>query len=625
MNTCPTIGSVGVFFGNETAQWNLTQFTSATQTLLANGIDTVYVKVFSGANGGVSGGPDEWYGPIGGFSAVKSAIQAAGINNVIPWGYMYGNAAGSVLADEIALVEKYMNLYGAFVADIEDEWSGHVDWATTLNAALASNANYLYVSCLADPVEHNMVGVWAALAPSVNVWMPQVYTDNLQAMYPPEWSAYSCLQPTYSFAQDMGPNSVLSNITPSLPVTLWEYAYIITVLPQLQALVQKVNAPVSIPISNVGEIADFCDADQFQPAKTQDACGFFAVWAMLAASKVGSACGLSASQVINGALSDYALYDGDNSISNQMGMSLSQLYQLLSQRGLHWQAVNIGDPDLDNLIRAWVRAGYPLILAGGEAGMFDIGLGDVVPYYWNYQSFNHIISITGVKSDGSVLVRDPANVTDLNNPNSLRPGPRNYDVTKFQPISLTAVVLPWMPRPPAGFDPRKDTLSMVPTGWSDNGSILTAPNNLTVHGMIRSTVLASTWAGNNWPVTEEYPITTVEDGVGPALQPGSVAQDFLYSSLYFSQADMHVGNRKIGQDYGYQKQQAATNAAAVATLTAQVTSLTKNVAGLTSQVSALQAQVAQLQAGGVSAAVQQAVDAALAAAASISTALTPYK
>lgn len=580
MNTCPD-GNVGLFIGNESSAWQISDFQNAAQFALAHSIDTLFVKVFSGANGGVSGGPDEWYGAIGGASAVKAAIEAVG-PKVIFYGYMYGNSHGSVLSMEIALVEKYMNLYGAFIADIETEWNGQVTWAQQMNAALASNTNLLYLSVLADPNEQNMVGVLQALAPSTNVIMPQVYDDHLAGIWQGEFTAAGldgCLQPSFDLSGEFGANTPINDGLFSYgAVSFWEYSMAMANALLVDELIESKSTPPVVQISNTGEIADFCDADQFQPSKTQDACGFFAVWCCLAASQVGKACGLSAQQVINGALADYAAYDGDNSISNNYGMSLQQLYNLLTQHKLHWQGLNIGDPDILNIIRAWVRAGYPVIIAGAEAGMYDIGLGDRVPYYWNYQSFNHIITITGVKSDGTFLVRDSANVTDLYNPNSLRPGPRNYDPSKLQLISATAVVLPWMPRPPAGFDPRKDSLSMVPTGWKDNGTILTAPNGVEVQHGFRQTVLNSTWDSANWPLGNEYAILQVEDNdPSTKLPKGGTAQDFMYGGLYYDANSGHIGNRKIGQDYEYQKSQANAALAAVTSLQAQIASLQQQI------------------------------------------------
>lgn len=592
------IGKHSLFIGVETNTWTLDQFTQAAQFASQHGITTLIVKVFDGANGGTSGGPDEWYGPIGGYAAVVAAIQKAVPSmSVLPYGYLYGDSHGSVLDDEIALTKKYMDTYGWFMVDIETEWDGHVDWATRFNAALSNDSNVLYASILADPQpEQNQGAVLQAMAPSVNVWMPQVYDDHLAGVYGQELSnlGLTCVQPTLDMSQEFGANNVLADASTMNGASIWEYQFAVQ-NPGL--LDQIVGAQPVVPLSSTGEIADFCDADQFQPSKTQDACGFFAVAICHAANQVGQPCKDSNSTIINNAETWYAQYNGDNSINNSFGMSLGQLYQLLPQVGLHFQGLNISDPDITNIIRAWVRAGYPVIIAGGEAGMFDLGLGDRVPYYWNYQSFNHIITVTGVKSDGSVLVRDSANVTDLNNPNSLRPGPRNYDPTRFQLVSATAVVLPWMPRPPAGFDPRKDVTMGVPAGWKDDGTTLTAPNGFKVMNGFRLKVLSyGTWP-YGLPRENEVSLPSLELQ-NPNLGAGS-RQTFDMCRLEWT-PKMGVFVSYIGGELlAYESLRSTLN----------------------QQIATLNATIAQLQAssGGVTPAMQQAINDAEAAVAALQT------
>lgn len=492
----------GLFLGVETFGWSIQQFTDAANFAKSHGISLLFVKVFDGANGGVSGGPDMWYTGIGGFDAVLAAIRQVGCD-AIPYGFSYGDLTNngvieSTLADELSLGLHFLNTYGRFCFDIESKWNGRVDYATALNTAFSTNTNTLYVSLLADPQpQQNQGAVLQAMAPSVNVWLPQVYDDYLAGVWLQEFNALglSCLQPTIDLSHEFGSNNILSMLHGmGNSVSIWEYGFAISNPPLLDQVISTIGEPSVVQISSVGEIADFLDADQFQPAKTQDACGFFSVAICTAMAQVGQPPKKSVAQVIGDALTWYAEYDGSNDIGNSNGMSLQQLYALLTQVGLHWQGINIGDPDITSLLRAWVRSGYPVVIAGGEAGMYDLGLGDKVPYYWNYQSFNHIITLTGVKSDGSVLVRDSANVTDLFNPNSLRPGPRNYDPTRFQLVSATVVVPPWMPRPPVGFDPRKDSVSMVPAGWTDDGTTLMAPNKIPVVQGFRQFVLSyGTW------------------------------------------------------------------------------------------------------------------------------------
>ena len=74
----------------------------------------------------------------------------------------------------------------------------------------------------------------------------------------------------------------------------------------------------------------------------------------------------------------------------------------------------------------------------------DLALGDRVPYPWTPFG-NHIITLTGVGPNGSLLARDTASIEA---PNTLRPGPRLYDADKLRFVSATLVIPPGCPRPP---------------------------------------------------------------------------------------------------------------------------------------------------------------------------------
>ena len=283
-----------------------------------------------------------------------------------------------------------------------------------------------------------------------------------------------------------------------------------------------------ITVSACGEVADFQDVDQFQPGKSEFECGFFAVAIVKAMNEVGKPPTQSVVAMINEAETWYAQYNGNNSGSNEAGMSLQQLYDLIVQVGLHFQAIATNV----DVIRAWIRVGYPVIIAGAETGMYDIGLGDVVPYPWQ-PCGNHIIVLTGVSSNGNFLVRDAANCTNLFDPNSLRPGPRIYDANKLQLVSATVVVPPWLPRPAAGFDPTKDHVTPitpnVPQGWQDDGTTLTAPNGHKVKLGFRRYILSTAWDANNQPLQEEVGLSPVEES-NPSLGAGT-QQVFTWTTL----------------------------------------------------------------------------------------------
>lgn len=287
---------------------------------------------------------------------------------------------------------------------------------------------------------------------------------------------------------------------------------------------------MTIPLTATGEVASFRDVDQFQPAKTQFACGFFSCALVKAMAPVGQTPTQTVNEMIAEAETWYAQDNGDNSINTTYGMTLQQLYDLIVRIGLHFQASSTDARTL----RAWLNLGYPLLVAGDETGFYDLGLGDSVPYPWT-PSGSHIVVLTGVTADGNFLVRDAANVTDLSNPQSLRPGPRRYDARRLQLSSATAIVPPWRPRPPAGFDPtQSDFIPVVPAGWLDDGRTLTAPNGHRVVLGFRRYVLTRSWDAANLPLEEEQGRNPVAES-DPTLGSGT-QQIFTRSMLAWTRA-----------------------------------------------------------------------------------------
>src|SRR5258707_13187190 len=121
-----------------------------------------------------------------------------------------------------------------------------------------------------------------------------------------------------------------------------------------------------VALSATGEVGDFLDADQFQPAKTQFACGFYACAIVKAMALVGRPPTQSVPQVIAEADQWYIQYDSDDSIDNTTGMSVQQLYQLLGQISIPYQIVN---PDA-NTVRTWVKLGYPMIISATHSSFY---------------------------------------------------------------------------------------------------------------------------------------------------------------------------------------------------------------------------------------------------------------
>lgn len=90
------------------------------------------------------------------------------------------------------------------------------------------------------------------------------------------------------------------------------------------------------------------------------------------------------------------------------------------------------------------------------------------------------------------------------------------------------------------------TTTTVPTGWKDDGTVLTAPNGVKVVRGFRTYVLANKWNTDNWPQAPEYTSSSVEPG-NPSIGAGS-RQDFRWSSLGWTSAK-NVYGIWLGQDF----------------------------------------------------------------------------
>lgn len=244
-----------------------------------------------------------------------------------------------------------------------------------------------------------------------------------------------------------------------------------------------------VMLSSTGEVADFIDANQFQPGKSQFECGFFAVAICKAMAQVGKRPTQTVQQVIAEAEAWYAQYNGSDAISNTKGMTLGQLYDLLRQVGLHFQstALNI------NVVKTWIALGYPVLIAVVETSVRDLALGGRNPYPWRAAG-SHIIITTGRMADGNILVRDPANCTNLYDPNSLRPGPRKYDANALQLVSATVIVPPWLPRPASATPP-----SIAPAAPQQTPTPLTfSEEDLHIWQLIKSDIPYDTGIAQDW-------------------------------------------------------------------------------------------------------------------------------
>jgi len=219
----------------------------------------------------------------------------------------------------------------------------------------------------------------------------------------------------------------------------------------LQVAYAALSSPqegLPLKLTNTGEVAQFAEADQFVKGKTQFACGFFACAMALSMAPVGQPPKLTPQQITDLAEQWYAQYEGNNQLGNLNGMTDEQEYELLHEIGLHYQKTF---NDI-NVVERWVEAGYPVLLSLEEISVFDMGLGCNPYTSWNPAGL-HMVLVTGVTSDGNIHCRDSANCTNLNVPNTLRPGPRKYKASSVKIYSAVVVVPSWLPRPTSAVPP----------------------------------------------------------------------------------------------------------------------------------------------------------------------------
>lgn len=192
-----------------------------------------------------------------------------------------------------------------------------------------------------------------------------------------------------------------------------------------------------VHLSNTGEVGQFVSTTQFDGGSTGK-CGFYSAATVAGSAAPGAPTWLS-SIIASSAHQLYAQFDGSDTIDNQAGMTQAMLHDVL--HAYHITGEDIA-PDWTH-IKQSLASGKPVIICAPETQMIDVGVGGS-PYPWNSDGINHIILLTGIASDGNVLVRDSANITP---PNTIRPGPRVYAISELSPFWATAVTPRWFVQP----------------------------------------------------------------------------------------------------------------------------------------------------------------------------------
>ena len=210
------LGPTPLFVGVESQNWQLHDFVAAAQAGKALGVSSLLIKIADGAN--------EWYGGIGGWQSVLSAVAQAGMTS-IPYTYNYGNTYGAIQA-EVNILVSAMHVCGIVIADMEAEFNGQVTWAEYMSTALKPISGLFGVTTWADPQQQAWGGVLQALSPCVNFWMPQVYSNNLAGMYHAQYDPYGLPYfPVVNLGTDFGDNAPIqiAKDSNSPIVGFWEY------------------------------------------------------------------------------------------------------------------------------------------------------------------------------------------------------------------------------------------------------------------------------------------------------------------------------------------------------------------------------------------------------------------
>lgn len=362
-----------------------------------------------------------------------------------------------------------------------------------------------------------------------------------------------------------------------------------------------------VKLSSSGEVGQFTSVTQFDGGSTGK-CGFFAA-ATAAGSDATGGQSWTPATISASAAQHYVQFDGSDTADNLLGMTQAMLHDDLATYGVSGKDIN---PDW-NTIKASLKAGYPVVICLPEVQVVDKAVGGG-PYPWDSTGINHVILLTGIASDGNVLVRDSANITA---PNSIRSGPRTYIIANMGPFWATAVTPKWFSNTAQG-----GTAVGIPAGWKDSNNTLTAPNGIKVVDGFRDYILTHPWDSGNIPLEAAHGLNPLElsnTSLGTGTRQsfrwivlewtskGGVFESWVGAELIATLALLHdvQGKYKTLGD-AWNKVVPEKDG-----LVAENTSLNATVSQLNVTISHLNAEIAQLKAvpGGNDEQLQQRIDA----------------
>jgi hypothetical protein len=204
--------------------------------------------------------------------------------------------------------------------------------------------------------------------------------------------------------------------------------------------------PLIEELTATGEIAEFIDDDQFGWGQSTMKCGYEIISLFWHSTRPRTKNLYSSQQIHEMAHLDYLREVGPDTTADRAGMTNQQLYADLDYHRFKYVKL----PRDWKIIRLYIKYGYPVVIGGvAENSVYDLAIGDHVPYPWIKPGVNyyHIIMATGLDGDYSIRARDTANVDARG---ALRKGPRLYSTIEMQYTTATALVPTWLPLPPVG-------------------------------------------------------------------------------------------------------------------------------------------------------------------------------
>lgn len=215
-------GKTVLWVGVETHGWQQNDWRECGQFARSLGVDSICAKV---ADGGI-----RWYGSAEQLKGIRELVLTTGAG-FIPFSYLYGPkfAMPQQAHDECAILAEMLSVCPIVQADMEAEFNNQTGAAQLYESLLRPVPGLLSVSTWADPAQQQWEGVAHDLAPAVNQWVIQQYTNWLAAQegeYDP--SVFTCIAPGVDLRPEFGSDNALAIVEAAKAhghqtVYLWEY------------------------------------------------------------------------------------------------------------------------------------------------------------------------------------------------------------------------------------------------------------------------------------------------------------------------------------------------------------------------------------------------------------------